>query len=203
MSIAGGLDLAIERGAAIGCTAIQILDKSNKQWAGRPPGVGGTKIVIETMAGQGTVIGHRFEQIAAILARVKRAERLGVCLDTCHVFAAGYDLRAPKSYAETMRRFDGEIGLSRLRVVHVNDSKKDLGCRVDRHEHIGKGFLGLAAFRLLMNDARLESLPLLLETPKDEKTYAEDVGNLNTLIGLVGNRTTRRRAPAASAGGPP
>jgi len=102
-----------------------------------------------------------------------------------------------------MRRFDGEIGLDRLRVVHVNDSKKDLGSRVDRHEHIGEGFLGLPAFRLLMNDPRLRSLPLLLETPKDEKTYAEDVINLNTLIGLVERRAARRRVRAATAGGVP
>jgi deoxyribonuclease-4 len=292
MSIAGGVDLAIERGASIGCSAIQIFNKSNNQWAARPLGEeevarfraararagidpvvahdsylinlcspddtlyrksidalveelercgrlgvewlvvhpgghmgqgedfgvrrmagaidqihgrlpdGRANIAIETMAGQGTVIGHRFEQIAAVLGRVKRSECLGVCLDTCHVFAAGYDLRTPKAYAETMRRFDGEIGLDRLRVVHVNDSKKDLGCRVDRHEHIGKGFLGLAAFRLLMNDARLLSLPLLLETPKDEKTYEEDVLNLNTLIGLVEARGSRSKARAAAATGP-
>ncbi len=288
MSIAGGLDLAIERGASIGCSSIQIFNKSNNQWAARPigedevarfraarthagidpvvahdsylinlcspddalygksmhavveelercgrlgiewlvvhpgghmgqgedfgvrrmagaideihrrlPGVG-TRIVIETMAGQGTVIGHRFEQIAAILARVERPERLGVCLDTCHVFAAGYDLRTPGAYAETMRRFDDEIGLDRLKAVHVNDSKKDLGCRVDRHEHIGRGFLGLEAFRLLMNDPRLVTLPLLLETPKDEKTYKEDVENLNTLIGLVGGRAPRAEARTAT-----
>lgn len=286
MSIAGGVDLAVQQGAAIGCSAIQIFNKSSNQWAARPlredevarfraartragiepvvahdsylinlcspdealyrrsidalleelercerlgvdwlvvhPGghmgqgedfgirrmagaideihgrLSGApaNIAIETMAGQGTVIGHRFEQIAAILGRVKRPERLGVCLDTCHVFAAGYDLRTPKTYAETMRRFVGEIGLERLRVVHVNDSKKDLGCRVDRHEHIGKGYLGLQAFRLLMNDERLLSLPLLLETPKDEKTCKEDVLNLNVLIGLV---TTPARRPKTRA----
>jgi len=131
---------------------------------------------------------------------VKRPERLGVCLDTCHVFAAGYDLRTPRAYAETMGRFDGEIGLERLRVVHVNDSKKELGSRVDRHEHVGKGFLGLDAFRLLMNDARFLKVPLLLETPKDEATCREDVQNLTTLIGLV-EAGARRSEPRAAAAG--
>ncbi len=253
MSIAGGLDLAIERGSAIGCTAIQIFDKSNNQWAARPLGdaeverfrtartragidpvvahdsylinlcspddalyarsIGavveelqrcrrlgvdwlvvhpgghmgqgeefgvrrmasaideihgslpgdGTEIAIETMAGQGTIIGHRFEQIAAILRGVK-------------------------------------LGLERLRVVHVNDSKKELGSRVDRHEHVGKGFLGLDAFRLLMNDARFLKVPLLLETPKDEATCKEDVQNLTTLIGLV-EAGARRSEPRAAAAG--
>src|SRR5262245_29197573 len=289
MSIAGGLDLAIERGAAIGCTAIQIFDKSSNQWAARVLGEdevarfrkarvragideviahasylinlcspddalyrksidalveelercsrlgvdwlvvhpgghrgagdevgirrmataideahrrhqGSAGIAIETTAGQGTVIGHTFEQIGAILARLKRPERVGVCLDTCHVFAAGYDLRDPRSYAETMRCFEGEIGLDRLRAVHVNDSKGALGSRVDRHEHIGQGLLGLAAFRQVMNDPRLWTVPLILETPKDERTNAEDVINLKTLIGLV----ARAAAPgtrAAGAGG--
>src|SRR6267143_4193801 len=110
---------------------------------------------------------------------------------TCHVFAAGYDLRTKAAYEETMRQFGGEIGFARLRAVHVNDSKREIGSRVDRHEHIGTGFLGLEAFRSLMTDPRLERLPLVLETPKDETTLKEDVRNLNTLIGL-----------AAAAGGP-
>ena len=124
-------------------------------------------------------------------------DRLGVCLDTCHVFAAGYDLRTRAAYGETMREFDGEIGLARLRGVHVNDSKRELGSRVDRHEHIGRGWLGPEAFRLLMTDPRLEHLPLVLETPKDEKTLKEDVLNLNTLIGLA--TPQGRRAPIPSA----
>ncbi len=153
--------------------------------------MGGSSLAIETTAGQGTVIGHRFEQIADVIARTKHPHRIGVCLDTCHVFAAGYDLRTPRGYEETLRSFDAAIGLGRLRAVHVNDSKKDLGCRVDRHEHIGKGFLGLAAFRLLMNDARLASLPLLLETPKDDDCR-EDVENLTTLMSLVASRPEGR-----------
>jgi len=149
-------------------------------------------IALETMAGQGTVIGHRFEQIARVIARTRDPDRVGVCLDTCHVFAAGYDLRTRPAYEETLRAFAGEIGLARLRAVHVNDSKRDLGSRVDRHEHVGKGFLGLEAFRLLMNDGRFLDVPLLLETPKDETTLKEDVENLDRLIGLVAPRPAHR-----------
>jgi deoxyribonuclease-4 len=275
MSIAGGLERAVERGAAIGATALQIFTKSSNQWAARPladgeagrfrdavRASGMTRIVahdsylinlcspddalweksidacalelercailgvpwlvthpgghmgrgeeagirrmaeaidrvharvpaaqaslaLETTAGQGTVLGHRFEQIAALMARARSGGRLGVCLDTCHVFAAGYDLRTERGYRDTMQRFDGEIGFDRLVAVHVNDSKRELGSRVDRHEHIGRGHLGLDAFRFLMNDARLVDRALVLETPKDEECR-EDVVNLNTLIGLVG-----------------
>jgi deoxyribonuclease-4 len=275
MSIAGGLERAVERGAAIGATALQIFTKSSNQWAARPladgeagrfrdavRASGMTRIVahdsylinlcspddalweksidacalelercailgvpwlvthpgghmgrgeeagirrmaeaidrvharvpaaqaslaLETTAGQGTVLGHRFEQIAALMARARSGGRLGVCLDTCHVFAAGYDLRTECGYRDTMQRFDGEIGFDRLVAVHVNDSKRELGSRVDRHEHIGRGHLGLDAFRFLMNDARLVDRALVLETPKDEECR-EDVVNLNTLIGLVG-----------------
>jgi deoxyribonuclease-4 len=162
-------------------------------------------IALETMAGQGTAIGHRFEQIARVIALTRDPDRVGVCFDTCHVFAAGYDLRTPSAYEETLRAFAGEIGLARLRAIHVNDSKRDIGSRVDRHEHIGKGFLGLEAFRLLMNDARLLHVPLLLETPKDEKTLKEDVENLDRLIRLVARRPGRRpsRQDAAAAGGRP
>lgn len=291
MSIAGGVDLAIERGASIGCTAIQLFTKSSNQWAARllpeeeierfrtgrarlgigpvvahdsylinlcspddrlyeksvescllelrrcetlgietlvvhPGGHMGqgedfamrrlaaaidsihgrmpgrcASIALETMAGQGTVIGHRFEQIAGVIALTRDPDRVGVCFDTCHVFAAGYDLRTKEAYDETLRRFGGEIGFGRLRAVHVNDSKREMGSRVDRHEHIGRGFLGLEAFRLLMNDPRLERLPLLLETPKDEKTLKEDVENLNTLVRLVAARSGREPAKAAGAAG--
>jgi deoxyribonuclease-4 len=274
MSIAGGLERAVERGAAIGATALQIFTKSSNQWAARPladgeagrfrdavRATGMTRVVahdsylinlcspddalwrksidacslelercailgvhwlvthpgghmgegeeagirrmaeaidlvharvpaseaslaLETTAGQGTVIGYRFEQIAALMARARSGARLGVCLDTCHVFAAGYDLRTEPAYRDTMRRFEGEIGFDRLVAVHVNDSKRELGSRVDRHEHIGRGRIGLDAFRFLMNDDRLVDRALVLETPKDEECR-EDVVNLNTLIGLV------------------
>ena len=285
MSIAGGVDRALERGLTVGCTAIQLFTKSSNQWAARPlppgeierfralrehagiahvvahdsylinlcspddrlfeksiaahalemqrclalgvpvlvthPGAHmgqgvafgirrmieavdricalvpdpAVSIALETMAGQGTVIGATFEQLAAIVAGARRPDRLGVCLDTCHVFAAGYDLRTRAAYDETMRRFEGEIGFGRLRAVHVNDSKKDLACRVDRHEHIGRGYLGLEAFRRLMNDGRLGDVPLLLETPKGEDCR-EDVLNMTALLGLVEPSTGGARAEA-------
>ena len=105
------------------------------------------QVIIETAAGQGTSLGHRFEQIAALLDQIGLPERTGVCLDTCHVFAAGYDIRTPEGYADVIGAFDAIVGISRLKVIHLNDSKKELGCRVDRHEHIGKGNIGLEAFR--------------------------------------------------------
>ena len=274
MSIAGGVDKAVERGAAVGCTALQIFTKSSNQWAARPlsddeaerfrQGVakaGVTHVVahdsylinlcspddalwkrsidacaeelercgrlgvpwlvthpgghmgegeafgvrrmaeamdrihervpatvaslaLETTAGQGTILGYRFEQLAAVIEATQDPKRVGVCLDTCHVFAAGYDLRTRGGYDDMLRRFDDTLGLSRLKAVHVNDSKRELGSRVDRHEHIGKGHLGLEAFRPLMNDERLLGVPLLLETPKDE-TCREDVVNLTALMRLV------------------
>lgn len=297
MSIAGGHERAIQRGAEIGCGAIQMFTKSNSQWAAKPlteegvrrfkeehvrSGIGpvvahdsylinlcspddalwrrstdacseelercarlgipwlvthpgahmgrgeeygiermaeaidtihsrvpaaAASLALETTAGQGTILGYRFEQLADLIGRTAEPERIGVCLDTCHVFAAGYDLRSRAGYDDTFRRFDDVIGLHRLKAIHVNDSKKDLGCRVDRHEHIGRGCLGLDAFRFLMNDPRLLEIPLLLETPKGDDCR-EDVENITILLRLVGNqpkpaRTGRgkvrggRRAPAA------
>jgi deoxyribonuclease-4 len=285
MSIAGGVELALERGAAIGCTAVQLFTKSSNQWAAKPlsddsirlfrarletdgishvvahdsylinlcspdetlwrrsidacagelercarlgipwliahPGghmgrgeeygiarmaeaidrvhdrvpAAGASLALETTAGQGTIIGHRFEQIAAIVDRTSAPGRIGVCLDTCHAFAAGYELRTKRGYDDTMRRFADRIGFERLVAIHVNDSKKDLGCRVDRHEHIGRGYLGLEAFRHLMNDPRLTGCPLILETPKGPECR-EDVVNLTTLMRLVAARNPggRRRA---------
>ena len=142
------------------------------------------KICMETTAGQGSAIGHRFEQLQEIIEQVKDNERVGVCYDTCHTFASGYDLRAKKAYEDAFREFDNVIGLSRLKVIHVNDSMKDLGSRVDRHQHIGEGKIGLEGFRLLMNDPRWEKIPKILETPKEEGT-ARDIKNLNVLRSLV------------------
>ncbi len=290
MSIAGGHERAIQRGAAIGCTAIQVFTKSSNQWAAKPLteegarrfreeiartgmgpvvahdsylinlcspddalwrrsidacvveldrcarlgirwlvahpgghmgrgeeyGIGrmadaidaihercpaeSSSLALETTAGQGTVIGYRFEQLSRIIRKTAAPGRIGVCLDTCHVFAAGYDIRDGAGYEETVRTFDGEIGLSRLVAVHVNDSKKDLGCRVDRHEHIGHGHLGLEAFGHLMNDPRLLEIPLILETPKGEDCR-EDVENLTVLLGLVGPRGHARPGRAADRTG--
>jgi len=280
MSIAGGVELALQRAASIGCTAVQLFTKNSNQWAARPlsedtvrlfhqalDGGGITHVVahdsylinlcspddalwersidacseeldrcarlripwliahpgghmgrgeeygiarmaeaidriharvpaadaslaLETTAGQGTILGHRFEQLAAVIERSTSSDRLGVCLDTCHVFAAGYEIRTASGYEETMQRFGDLIGFHRLKAIHVNDSKKDLGCRVDRHEHIGRGYLGLEAFRHLMNDPRLLECPLILETPKGPECR-EDVENLTALLALV----AAQRAP--------
>jgi deoxyribonuclease-4 len=277
MSIAGGVDLALERGAAVGCDAIQMFNKSSNQWKAKPlaaeevgrfrsmqiekgispvvshgcylvnlaspdpamyrrsveafgveidrcetlgipylvthpgshmgageeeglarvrgaldelldarPG-GRVMILLETTAGQGHCVGHRFEHLRTIMDASRHPGRIGVCVDTCHIFAAGYDLRTPSGYDAVMRELDRTVGLSRVAAFHLNDSKKDLGCRVDRHEHIGKGFLGVEAFRCLMNDARFEGIPMLLETPKGADC-AEDRVNLALLRSLVGAR---------------
>ena len=257
VSIAGGLHLACERGAELGCEAIQIFVKNQRQWkAGSlipadveafrlarrksgirvilahdtylinmaspdsslrkksvdafvdeldrcealglealvthpgAPGDSGekagirnmsrsldvahrrtrgyrTRVLLETTAGQGTVVGWRFEQMAAILDGVKDPGRIGLCFDTCHVFAAGYDISTKAGYEETMDALDGAVGLEKVEAFHVNDSKKGLGCRVDRHENIGKGAIGLEAFRRLMRDRRFRDVPKVLETPKE------------------------------------
>jgi deoxyribonuclease-4 len=290
MSIAGGMERAIERAAAVGCAALQVFVKSSNQWAARPlaadeparfrdaraaSGIGPivahdsylinlatpddalfeksiaayveemrrcdalgieslithpgshvgkgseygvrriaeaideihrrlpetcARVVLETMAGQGGSVGTTFEELAGIIAATRHADRIGICLDTCHVFAAGYDIRTPRGWDETMRRLDGTVGLDRLRAVHLNDSKKGLGCRVDRHEHIGRGHLGLEAFRLVMNDPRLAAVPLILETPKGDDCR-EDVENMTTLLGLVGAATVPAGMAAAVPAG--
>jgi len=152
-----------------------------------------TRILLEHTAGQGTNLGHRFEHIAAILERLDGSPRVGVCLDTCHLLAAGYDLCSAEGYRQTFLEFDRIVGLDRIAVFHLNDSKKPCGSRVDRHEHIGKGRLGLEPFRMLLNDARFEGLPMLLETPKLETPESKrqsdcdpwDARNLRTLRKLI------------------
>jgi deoxyribonuclease-4 len=151
---------------------------------------GRTQVILEHTAGQGTNLGHRFEQLASIIDRLDGTPRVGVCLDTCHLLAAGYDICAPSGYRQTFEAFDRLIGLDRLVLFHLNDSKKPCGSRVDRHEHIGKGCLGLAPFRRILNDRRFASLPMLLETPKRESSPRRDVDpwdarNLRTLRGLL------------------
>ena len=274
MSISGGLDRAVERGASVQCEAIQIFSKNSNQWKAKPlhpgeveafkarrkswgsgpvlvhdsylinlaspkpadrekseiafyeemerceqldipylvfhPGAhlgsgeeegcrmaaeslnrtmkraAGFKVrlLIETTAGQGTSIGYRFEHMRMILDVLRWPERAGVCLDTCHVFAAGYDIRTREGYESAFEAFDRKVGLSAIRAFHVNDSKKDFLSRVDRHEHIGKGFIGLEAFRLLMNDHRFTEVPMVLETPKGED-LKEDRENLALLRSLI------------------
>jgi deoxyribonuclease-4 len=142
------------------------------------------KVLLETTAGQGSGLGSRFEEIARIISNSAYPERLGVCVDTCHIFAAGYDIRTLDTYTQTITEFDRIIGLERICFFHLNDSKKELGSRVDRHEHIGKGHLGLDGFRHLLNDPRFAGHPMTLETPKG-KDLAEDRENLRVLRSLI------------------
>jgi deoxyribonuclease-4 len=144
------------------------------------------QILLETTAGQGSTLGHRFEHLASILERVETPKRLGVCFDTCHVFAAGYPLAPAAAYQATMRAFDKLIGLSRIRAFHINDSLKGQGSRVDRHAHIGQGQLGLEPFRLLVNDPHFRNRPMVLETPKESVNGQDmDAVNLDVLRKLV------------------
>ncbi len=148
-------------------------------------------LTMETTAGQGTSLGYKFEQIAKIIERSNYPEKLGVCVDTCHIFAAGYDMTGKKGFNNVFELFDKIIGLKKLKMFHVNDSKKGLGSRVDRHEHIGKGFIGLEGFRSLINDARFKKTPMILETPKGPDG-AEDIVNLRVLAGLIGKKDRKQ-----------
>lgn len=277
ISVAGGFENAIERGESIGCTAIQIFTKSNRQWKAKPitnteattfkeackasdivqsvgahasylinlgspnvevakkstlalreeilrceqlsiphlvvhPGsclgtdeqkcleriahnldsafqstAGTTQVLLETMAGQGNVTCHRFEQIATIYKHTKNKGQLGVCLDTCHIFAAGYQFDTPEQYASLWKQFDSIIGRKLLKMIHLNDSQKERGSRVDRHEDIGKGKIGLRAFELLMNDPTLFDMPKILETPKE--SLGDDLRNMEQLTDLLSKDT--------------
>lgn len=141
-------------------------------------------LLIENTAGQGSSLGATFEQINIILEASRYGKKMGVCFDTCHGFAAGYDISSEKAYAETMARFDAAIGLDRLKFFHLNDSKKGFRSRVDRHEHIGRGEIGLDGFRFLLNDPRFQHHPMVLETPKG-KDLSEDRENLRVLRSLL------------------
>jgi deoxyribonuclease-4 len=143
-----------------------------------------TRIALETTAGQGSCLGHTFEQIAYIIENVREPERLCVCLDTAHVFAAGYDIETEAGVRRMFAKFDRAVGLERLVALHLNDSKTARGSRVDRHEHIGKGRIGLDAFRFIMRNHRFHKIPKVLETPK-AKDMAEDMMNLRTLRAFV------------------
>lgn len=274
ISIAGGVDKAIERGASLSCTAIQVFTKNSNQWKGRPlrpeeietflslrkksaisaiiahdsylinlatsdpdlreksisalfhemsrcktleiscivihPGAHlgageergirniadslnalfqqtegwNVAIALETTAGQGTSVGYRFEHLRQIRESVRDKDRIKTCLDTCHLFAAGYDISDPEGYDKVISEFDSIVGLDSVACLHVNDSKKGLGSRVDRHEQIGKGCIGIRAFQLLMNDKRFRKIPKIIETPKG-KEMEEDRVNLALLKGLV------------------
>src|SRR5438445_752263 len=167
MSIAGGLHLALERGREVGCGAVQIFLKNQRQWAAKALGAEDVQMF-----------------------RAARPERLGVCVDTCHLFAAGYDLRTETGYRRAMTECETTVGRRRVLAFHLNDARARLGSGLDRHEHIGRGFLGLRAFRSLMNDRRFTRVPKVLETPKEPEPTA-DLRNLATL------RKLRRPARAA------
>ncbi|HIJ82084.1 MAG TPA: deoxyribonuclease IV [Desulfuromonadales bacterium] len=142
------------------------------------------KVLIETTAGQGSNLGRTFEELATIVNGSKFPDKFGICFDTCHTFAAGYDTATEDGYADTMQQFDRLIGLGRLQCFHLNDSKKGLGSRVDRHEHIGQGALGLNPFRFILNDPRFVKIPKILETPKGDSDEMDGV-NLALLRGLT------------------
>jgi deoxyribonuclease-4 len=154
--LGSGVDAAVER----------VAEAINRIHDDRPEGR--AMLLLETTAGQGTTLGRSFEELAAIVDRVENRQRVGICFDTCHVFAAGYDIRERDGYEETMRRFDEVIGFANLRVFHLNDSIKGLGSHVDRHAHIGEGQLGRAPFEFLLGDSRFDGVPGVLETPHGE-----------------------------------
>jgi deoxyribonuclease-4 len=275
VSIAGGFFKAIEEGTEIGCTAIQIFTKSNRQWNSKTitnkeaelfieaqknsdikivvahasylinlgsitPGVQQksfealideikrchqleipylvlhpgtaeansrdatiketgnlinqalqatsdctTTVLVETMAGQGKSIGSSFEELAAILTQVTHKKRIGVCFDTCHAFAAGYDFTTQQHYDTTFKQFDDTVGLECIKIFHINDSKKEIGSHVDRHENIGQGAINLHAFAMIMNDPRFKNIPKILETPVSENAIEDYKKNLKTLIELI------------------
>lgn len=139
-------------------------------------------LLIEATAGQGTNLGYRFEQVREIMDGIENRERIGVCIDTAHIFAAGYDLRTEEAYEKTIKELDDIIGLTHVKAFHLNDSKKDLGTRVDRHENIGEGFIGIKAFELLVNDPRFEGIPMILETPGGEEYFKKNLIKLRKLI---------------------
>lgn len=143
----------------------------------------GVTVLLEITAGQGTALGYRFEHLARLIELVSHRERVQVCIDTCHLFAAGYDLRTPETYEATFATCERLLGTRCIKVFHLNDSQKELGSRTDRHDHIGKGCLGTEPFRMLVNDPRFRDIPMILETPKGED-LAEDIENLALLRSL-------------------
>ncbi len=141
----------------------------------------GVVLVLETTAGQGSNLGYRFEHLAAIVELVEDKTRIGVCVDTCHIFAAGYDISTERGYYRVFDEFDEVVGFEYLKGVHLNDSKTPLGSRRDRHAPLGEGYIGLTPFELMMNDPRFENIPLILETPEPER-WAEEIKLLRSFI---------------------
>jgi len=141
----------------------------------------GVTAVIENTAGQGTNLGYKFEHIRFIIDKVEDKSRVGICIDTCHAYTSGYNIKSPEGFAETFSLFDKIVGFNYLRGMHINDSKKDYATRVDRHDNIGKGFLGKDVFRMIMNDSKFDNMPLILETP-EESLWEEEIKKLYSLI---------------------
>jgi len=162
---------------------LRIAESINQIFA-KTPGIS-SRLLLETTAGQGSSVGHTFEQLASIIDKVEKKINPGICLDTCHIFAAGYDIRAMEYYRKTMDNFDSIIGLDRLCLIHLNDSKKELGSRVDRHEQIGLGYIGLDAFKYIMNDDRFIDIPKIIETPKRDTDKDWDETNLKLLRQMI------------------
>jgi deoxyribonuclease-4 len=155
--------------------------------------------LLETSAGQGSCVGCSFEELGKMIDAVDDKRRVGICFDTCHVFAAGYDIRKRDGYERTIDEIDRFVGLDRVGAFHLNDSKKGLGSRVDRHQHIGEGEIGLEAFRLLLNDARFARIPKVLETPKPVE-HESDRKNLSILRSLIGKSRAPRRSRVKDSG---
>jgi deoxyribonuclease-4 len=165
------------RGEEAGLTAVaESLDDVFARAPGR------TRLLLEVTAGQGTCLGHRFEEIAEMIARCRTPERLGVCLDTCHLIAAGYDIVSPRGWEKTLAAMASTFGLRRVEGVHLNDSKLPRGCRVDRHARIGEGVLGLRTFRRILNDERLAGRPFVIETPGPVEEWRAQVSLLRGLV---------------------
>jgi deoxyribonuclease IV len=183
-------DLVLHPGSKIDLTLdkalTQVAQNINSVLANSPHQ---TKILIETGAGQGSSVGHTFEQLAKIIALVKDYSRVGICIDTCHVFSAGYDFTTPEKYRNFWHSFNHVLGKNMLALVHLNDSKKELNSRIDRHAEIGHGAIDLHAFKMIMNDLNLINIPKILETPKEN--LADDQRNIKKLIGLLENENLK------------
>lgn len=180
-------------GAHLGCgeeSGVRAVAASLDDVLSASPG-GPVMPLVEITAGQGSCVGHRFEHLAEILARVRSPERVGVCLDTCHLYAAGYDIATPRGYERTIAEFDRVVGLGTLRAMHLNDSRRELGSRVDRHAPIGEGHLGLATFRRIVADDRLTAVPKVLETPGGLEGWRREIALLR------GQRGPKKRRAAA------
>jgi deoxyribonuclease-4 len=152
----------------------------------------GSVPLLETMAGQGKCVGHSFEHLAHVIDALGAGDRLGICLDTCHIFAAGYDIRDEECYRQVIDQLDRTVGLHRLKLIHANDSKKELGSRVDRHEHIGKGHIGPDGFRFLLTDERLAHVPVVLETPKEGEMDPVNLAALREAAGIAAEHPDSR-----------